>query len=148
MFLTHCDDVADHARFAKHFGCSRVIHRDDVDQGTRDVEVIVEGGDAHELDDGALVIPTPGHTRGSSCLLFERRYLFTGDHLAFSPARGHLYAFRGACWFDWRTQIDSMRRLGRHDFEWVLPGHGRRAHFPAAQMREQMKRCVGWMEAR
>src|SRR5262245_11034148 len=27
MFLTHRDDVADHDRFHKHFGCRRIIHR-------------------------------------------------------------------------------------------------------------------------
>jgi ferredoxin len=29
MFLTHRDDVADQARFAKKFGCRRVMHADD-----------------------------------------------------------------------------------------------------------------------
>jgi glyoxylase-like metal-dependent hydrolase (beta-lactamase superfamily II)/ferredoxin len=148
MFLTHCDDVADHRRFAEHFACRRVLHRDDQGHGTRDVEVVIDGTEARALDDQALVVPTPGHTAGSMCLLFDRHYLFTGDHLAFSPARAHLYAFRDACWFDWHTQIESMRRLGEHDFEWVLPGHGRRAHFPREQMREQMQRCVAWMQAR
>lgn len=43
MFLTHRDDVADHARFAEHFGCTRVIHRDDVTADTRDVEIQLDG---------------------------------------------------------------------------------------------------------
>jgi glyoxylase-like metal-dependent hydrolase (beta-lactamase superfamily II)/ferredoxin len=148
MFLTHCDDVADHRRFAEHFACSRVIHRDDLGHGTRHVEVVIEGTEPRALDDGVLVIPTPGHTAGSTCLLIDERYLFTGDHLAFSPVRAHLYAFRDACWFDWHTQIESMRRLAEHDFEWVLPGHGRRAHFTREQMRVEMQRCVTWMQAR
>src|SRR5207253_2352867 len=29
MFLTHRDDIADHARFARRFGCERVMHADD-----------------------------------------------------------------------------------------------------------------------
>ncbi len=29
MLLTHRDDVADHERFAKEFGCQRVMHADD-----------------------------------------------------------------------------------------------------------------------
>src|SRR5690606_21333191 len=29
MFLTHRDDVADHEKFHAHFGCERIIHRDD-----------------------------------------------------------------------------------------------------------------------
>lgn len=30
MFLTHQDDVADHAKWAARFGCERIIHEDDV----------------------------------------------------------------------------------------------------------------------
>ena len=38
LFLTHRDDVADHAQLAKRFGCERVLHERDVTRGTRDVE--------------------------------------------------------------------------------------------------------------
>lgn len=41
MFLTHRDDVADHARFAERFGCTRVMHAADVTDDTRDVERIL-----------------------------------------------------------------------------------------------------------
>ena len=34
MFLTHRDDVADHARFRAHFGCERVLHAADVTADT------------------------------------------------------------------------------------------------------------------
>ena len=36
IFLTHCDDVGDHAKWAAHFGAARIIHRLEVDpsQGT------------------------------------------------------------------------------------------------------------------
>src|SRR6266849_3524748 len=37
MFLTHKDDVADHARFAKRFGCQRIMHADD-GAGQRGIE--------------------------------------------------------------------------------------------------------------
>ena len=43
MFLSHRDDVADHAAFARRFGCKRVLHRVDVGDGTRDVERRLEG---------------------------------------------------------------------------------------------------------
>jgi ferredoxin len=33
LFLTHVDDVADHARFAAHFGCERVMHERDAVAG-------------------------------------------------------------------------------------------------------------------
>lgn len=147
MFLTHRDDVADHARFHDRFGCKRVLHRDDVSAGTSDVEVQVEGSEPVELDPELLVIPVPGHTRGSACLLYRGEFLFTGDHLAYSAPRGHLYAFRRACWFDWETQVRSMERLAEHSFEWVLPGHGRRAHLDRTAMAAQMQQCLSWMRA-
>jgi glyoxylase-like metal-dependent hydrolase (beta-lactamase superfamily II)/ferredoxin len=147
MFLTHGDDVADHRRFAERFGCRRVLHAGDVDARTQDVELVLEGLEPRELDAELRVIPTPGHTAGSACLAYRDRYLFTGDHLAWSERRGHLYAFRDACWFDWEQQIASMERLREQRFQWVLPGHGRRAHLEPDAMRASLERCLEWMRA-
>ena len=33
-------------------------------------------------------------------------------------------------------------------FEWILPGHGRRCHFPASRMKVEMQRCIDWMARR
>ncbi len=146
MFLTHRDDVADHAKFRAHFGCERVLHEDDVEDDTADVEVKVRGEDPVRIAADLVVIPVPGHTPGSSCLLWKDEFLFSGDHLAWSARLGELYAFRDACWMDWGVQIASMRRLAAYDFSWVLPGHGRRCTFPKPEMRERMARCIAWME--
>jgi len=149
LFLTHVDDVAEHARFAAHFGCERVMHAADaVDGVERRIGVPSDGLEAVALDAELRVIPTPGHTAGSACLLYRDRFLFTGDHLAWSETRGHLYAFRSACWYDWRTQIRSMERLAQERFEWVLPGHGWRAHMSADAMRADLQRCIAWMRER
>jgi len=145
MFLTHRDDVADHARFAGHFGCARVLHVDDVTRGTADVERRIDGLDAVALDDELTVIPTPGHTRGSACLLFRERHLFSGDHVAWSREADRITAFRGACWYDWQVQTESMARLAGHRFAWILPGHGAPCSLPPARMAEEMQRCVAWM---
>ena len=59
------------------------------------------------------MIPVPGHTRGSVCFLWRDRFLFTGDHLAWSGRRGSLTAFRSACWYDWGEQTRSMERPRR-----------------------------------
>ena len=147
LFLSHRDDVADHRRFHEHFGCDRVIHERDRTRDTASVEVVIPGDGDADLGRGLTAIPTPGHTEGSACLLVDETFLFTGDHLAYSPHRGHLYAFHSACWYDWPTQIVSMRRLLDHRFEWVLPGHGRRMHYPKEQMRGEIQRAVDWMTA-
>ncbi len=148
MFLTHRDDVADHARFAGHFGCERILHADDATGDLRAVERLVEGRDEVRLSDDLLVIPVPGHTRGSACLTWRDQFLFSGDHVAWSDDLQRVYAFRSACWYDWSVQIESMRRLAQHTFEWILPGHARRCHFPAADMRARILDTVEWMGTR
>jgi glyoxylase-like metal-dependent hydrolase (beta-lactamase superfamily II)/ferredoxin len=148
MLLTHQDDVADHEKFHARFGCERVLHRDDVHARTSMIEVQPEGLDPVELEPGLVMIPVPGHTRGHAVFLERDTFLFTGDHLAWSESRGHLYAFRNACWYSWSEQIISMTRLLDYRFEWVLPGHGRPVHLPAEEMRESLVRCIDWMKSK
>jgi glyoxylase-like metal-dependent hydrolase (beta-lactamase superfamily II) len=145
MFLTHKDDVADHRRWAETFGCRRIMHADD---GAKrlGVEEVMQGNGPFQIDRDLLAIPVPGHTRGHAVLLYRNRFLFTGDHLAWSPNRNSLIAFRSACWYSWTEQTRSMARLRSYDFEWVLPGHGRIHHDSAANMRAHLERCIGWME--
>ncbi len=142
MFLTHRDDVADHARYRERFGCRRVLHEADLEPDTEAVEVVLRGDRASRLDDDLEAIPTPGHTAGSTCLRYGERYLFTGDHLARNPRTGGIYAFRSACWFDWSTQIESVERLIDVPFEWLLPGHGHRGRFEPSAAREALVECV------
>jgi glyoxylase-like metal-dependent hydrolase (beta-lactamase superfamily II)/ferredoxin len=144
MFLTHRDDVADHARFHDHFGCRRIIHKDDA--RSISAERVLEGQEAVSIDDELRVVPVPGHTRGHAVLLYRDKFLFTGDHLAWSDNRDGLIAFRSVAWYSWREQTQSMKRLLDLHFEWVLPGHGRRAHRPANLMHQELVKCIAWME--
>jgi glyoxylase-like metal-dependent hydrolase (beta-lactamase superfamily II)/ferredoxin len=146
MFLSHRDDIADHARYAARFNCPRAMHADD-HAARHGIEQIITGTDAIKLDDELTIIPTPGHTRGHMVLLYRDKYLFTGDHLAWSPARATLTAFRSVCWYSWAEQTRSMARLLDYNFEWVLPGHGRIHNAPAGEMRAHLRRCVEWMKA-
>ncbi len=148
IFLTHRDDVADHQRWADRFGAERLIHAADRTPSTRAIERAIEGEAPVALDDDLIVVPTPGHTAGSACLLYDRRYLFTGDHLAYDLEEERVCAFRGACWYDWAIQTESMRRLVDLRFEWILPGHEAPCHFEVPEMQKQLRRCVAWMEHR
>jgi glyoxylase-like metal-dependent hydrolase (beta-lactamase superfamily II)/ferredoxin len=147
LFLTHRDDVADHEAFHRRFGCERVLHDRDVGRDTQGVERRLSGDDPVKLEADLIAIPTPGHTRGHSVLLYREKYLFTGDHLAWSKRRGRLVAFRDACWYSWEEQIRSMERLLDFSFQWVLPGHGawHHAESPAA-MRRELERGVASMK--
>lgn len=147
MFLTHCDDVADHQKYHDYFGCERILHIDDLTSKTESVERKIEGTETVTLDDDLLIIPVPGHTKGSACLLYQNKYLFTGDHLAMNPNRSHPTAFNNHCWYSWDEQIKSMKKLTRYSFEWILPGHSLRCHFPAEEMADKIKTCIQWMKS-
>jgi glyoxylase-like metal-dependent hydrolase (beta-lactamase superfamily II)/ferredoxin len=126
MFLTHRDDVADHRIIQRHFGCKRIIHAADVVADTADVEWKLTGEAPIPIAGDLLAIPVPGHTRGSAALLYGDRYLFTGDHLWGDEDTGQLGMSRAVCWYSWPAQLASLQKLLDHDFQWVLPGHGRR----------------------
>jgi glyoxylase-like metal-dependent hydrolase (beta-lactamase superfamily II) len=145
LYLTHRDDVADHQKFHDHFGCDRILHQDDVTSGTREVEHLLTGTVPVKFAPDLLIIPVPGHTKGHTVLLYNHQVLFSGDHLAWSRDLGHLFAFRRACWYSWSDLMTSMERLAEYDFEWVLPGHGRRFHSDRETMRSQMQQCLTWM---
>lgn len=157
LYLTHRDDVADHRKFRERFGCDRILHRDDITDDTRDVEIVLEGEEAIALTTDLLIIPVPGHSKGHTVLLYtppnvrtstkiSAPVLFTGDHLAWSARLKQLYAFKNFCWYSWPEQIQSMKKLLDCSFEWVLPGHGRRYHGDRATMLLELDKCIRWME--
>jgi glyoxylase-like metal-dependent hydrolase (beta-lactamase superfamily II)/ferredoxin len=146
MFLTHRDDIADHALYGKRFECERLMHSAD-GAARLGLERVIEGEEEVRLDDDLVAIPVPGHTRGHMVLLYKNKFLFTGDHLAWSPEKETLTAFRSVAWYSWPEQTRSMTKLLNYPFEWVLPGHGRIHHEPAESMRSHLERCIEWMRA-
>jgi glyoxylase-like metal-dependent hydrolase (beta-lactamase superfamily II)/ferredoxin len=146
MYLTHRDDVADHQKFRDRFGCDRILHKDEIGAGTRDIEVPLVGVEPLQLAPDLLIITVPGHTKGHTVLLYQDKFLFSGDHLAWSARLNQLIAFRSANWYSWAATTESMKKLANYDFEWVLPGHGRRYHSDRAIMRQEMQKCIAWME--
>jgi glyoxylase-like metal-dependent hydrolase (beta-lactamase superfamily II)/ferredoxin len=144
IFLTHRDDVADAERYAEHFQSRRIIHRDEL-SSQPDAEVVLDGAGPWELAPGFLAIPTPGHTKGHCVLLFEDRFLFTGDHLDWDRDEQRLAASEDYCWYSWPQQAESMRRLADYPFEWVLPGHGQKVRLPVHEMRAQILRLTATM---
>lgn len=151
LYLTHRDDVADHAKFHQHFGCERILHQQDVTSSTSAVEIQPSGDEPFYLASDLAIIPQPGHSAGHTVLLYKNKYLFTGDHLAWSARLSQPYAFRNFCWDSWPKQIESMKKLADYTqdyaFEWVLPGHGRRFSDSPVQMKQQMQQCILWMES-
>jgi glyoxylase-like metal-dependent hydrolase (beta-lactamase superfamily II)/ferredoxin len=140
MVLTHCDDVADHEAWHERFGCERVIHADDAAGDAGTCERIIDG--ELRLAPDLLVIPVPGHTRGSVALL-SGDVLFSGDHVWATDDQQGLECGRDVCWYSWPEQRRSIEKLADYAFTWVLPGHGRRFHAAsAAAMRAELQRLA------
>lgn len=118
MFLTHVDDVADHAKWSAEFpAMKRIFHSGDLgrhnwigDTALEDVEVLLHGkddpdsdelkawtldGDDASLDHAIgdfLVLHTPGHSPGSISLLFSPPG-GGGDELSGVLFTGDTYAY-------------------------------------------------------
>jgi glyoxylase-like metal-dependent hydrolase (beta-lactamase superfamily II)/ferredoxin len=140
MFLTHQDDVADHAAFHERFECQRIVHRADA-RAVPGAERVIDGIAPVQLADDLVIVPVPGHTRGSSALICRDTYAFTGDHVWANDDETGLSPGSDVCWYSWPELKKSMARLAEHRFTWVLPGHGRRWRAPSeAAMRAELLR--------
>ncbi|KAL9265699.1 hypothetical protein AKJ16_DCAP06807 [Drosera capensis] len=122
------DDIADHEKWSKRLNCERILHSTEVQESTVGVERKLEGTGPWSLCPDIELIHTPGHTEGSVCLYHKPlKVLFTGDHLAWLGSG--LYISETFNWFSVPLQLESVKKLLDLDFEWILPGHGRRAEF-------------------
>jgi len=136
IFLTHEDDVADAEKYARRFGAQRIIHAGDA-EAVPDAEWVVDGAGDMDLDHGFQGLPVPGHTPGSMALLYNKKFLFTGDHLWWNPQAQMLEAPRQRVW---RAKVltTSIEKLLAYQFEWVLAGHGNRVKLSGQEMRKQL----------
>jgi glyoxylase-like metal-dependent hydrolase (beta-lactamase superfamily II) len=137
VLLTHRDDVADAERYAKHFGARVFIHEDDRSAAPYATD-LVRGRAPAPLADDLLVIPVPGHTKGSVAFLFEERCLFAGDSLSWDFTTVDLRASKHVCWYSWPEQTASLRALAAYSFEWIFAGHGGSQHLPREEMRTRL----------
>ena len=145
IFLTHRDDVADAQRYAEHFRAHVWIHKRDKSAAPF-ADRIVSGDEPHTIAGDLVMIPTPGHTKGSVVYWFERRYLFTGDSLAWSLEQDDLAAWEDVCWYSWPEQTKSLARLLDYEFEGVFAGHGASQIRSAPEMRQRLKGLVERMK--
>jgi len=70
--------------------------------------------------DGFRIIKTPGHTRGSICLFYEKeKVLFSGDTLFFNDNFGRTDLFDSAP----DNMDESLNKLKKLDYKILAPGH-------------------------
>ena len=149
MFLTHSDDVADHAKWAEKMGVTRIIHETEAKpelamtpragKGLDECEVQLSGEGPWDPFNGEMganskLILQQGHTPGSLVMHFqpdgaESAAAFTGDHLAKKRITGELGCFTAFNRQPVTVQADSLRQWADDPsapaVKLVLPGHGR-----------------------
>ncbi len=123
----HRDHAGGIAQFAKVHGhpedLDQIRFHDTFEEGKKPVQLVpVDDGFVFDLGGGRrlTVVATPGHTRGSICLLAsDLRILFTGDND--NPVQWQF--LRESTTLD--EYLRTLQALdARKDFETVLPGHG------------------------
>jgi glyoxylase-like metal-dependent hydrolase (beta-lactamase superfamily II)/ferredoxin len=140
IFLSHEDDVAEAARYAKNFGATRIIHRADA-PAMPDAERIIDGKNAVQVEAEFVCLPVPGHTAGSMALLYNNRFLFSGDHLWWDRDLRQLGTPERLVW-DAAQLERSVKKLRNHSFDWVLPGHGERVHLRPSDMQKAIDHLI------
>jgi len=140
IFLSHEDDIADASRYAKTFGATRIIHRADV-RAIPGAEWVIEGEEAVQAASEFMFLPVPGHTAGSMALMYQNRFLFSGDHLWWDRDFQALGTPESLVWDEARLE-QSVRKLLDYSFEWVLPGHGQRIHLKPGDMKSAVEQLL------
>jgi hypothetical protein len=121
-----------------------VVHEDAREPVAALAAVEATYADRHRVGDDFEVIPTPGHTRGSTCFLWrggQRAALFTGDTIYLSEGEW-VAAVLGSS--DRDAYIESLELIRELDFDVLVPWiatAGRPSH--AVTDRSDLRRRVG-----
>ncbi len=132
--------MADAARYASAFGATRIIHRADA-SAMPGAEQVIDGENPVRLAPEFVCIPVPGHTPGSMVLLYQNRFLFSGDHLWWDREIQQLGTPERLVWDDANLER-SVGKLLNHSFEWLLPGHGERIYLKFGDMKKALDQLL------
>lgn len=131
QYLNHRHEAAPACDWvAKTFGAPLHCHEDDAASASAGCSVDETFSERHRLDDDFEVIPTPGHTSGATCYVWEtgeHRCLFTGDTLFFPHGEWRALLLRspapapldGAS--DRERYLESLELIRGLEFDLVLP---------------------------
>ncbi len=147
IYLTHIDDIADYEKFKKHFNAKVVFHEDDFSTNISQAEITLKGTEVYYLDEDIKVIPQSGHTKGHTVLLYKDYFLFSGDNLSYNSELNALTASKDYCWYDWKTQVNSLKKLLDFNFDYILPGHGGALKSDKKTMKQLLSDCISYNSA-
>ena len=93
------------------------ILREDIAEKFNDIDLNSLPGSIEGLE----IIPTPGHTRGSVCIWYEKeKILFSGDTLFFNKNIGRLDLPTSSP----KNMRRSLMNLIKYNYKILCPGHG------------------------
>lgn len=139
VLLTHRDHAQHGERYAAHFGARLWIHEGDLDAAPT-ADQVMRGREPIEIAEGVIAHPLIGHTEGNVVFVADDTYCFSGDSFYWSRTTQDIEVFDTVTWYSIREFAASLQRaVPRLKFEWLLPGHGSRAHLPAEEMAGRMR---------
>jgi glyoxylase-like metal-dependent hydrolase (beta-lactamase superfamily II) len=124
IFITHRGAIGETKKFQQHFGCTVVLQ----EQEAYLVDVPRLKTFEKTWSSGSFeALWTPGHSPGSSCLLWKAQggIVFSGRHLL-PDARGYPVPLKTQKTFHWPRQIKQVQALLEEwpDFQYLCPGAG------------------------
>lgn len=117
----HIDHILANAEIKKETGAKILIHKLEKDFIYFHPDIFLEQNDKIEIGDCVLqVVHTPGHTKGSICLLGDN-FIFTGDTL-FESGYGRT-DLPGGSQKEIKKSLDKLSKILKLGMA-VYPGHG------------------------
>lgn len=118
ILITSMDNIGDACSFRKRFRCQIIINKHD--RETLNCIPDIETDGDFRIDKDSEVLHLPGYSRGSSCLLFRGRVIFSGNSMVID--KGIPIPLKFEWTWDWEEQKKSIRKLLSRDFDIVVSG--------------------------
>jgi len=117
----HSDHISANEKIKEETGAQILIHEAEKDFINFEADKFLKDGDKIRIGESVLkVLHTPGHTKGSICLLGEK-FIFTGDTL-FKDGYGRT-DLSGCSQKDLKESLKRLSKLLKPGMR-VYPGHG------------------------
>lgn len=128
------------------------VHDRDRDEAVRSLPIAGTFSERHRLDEDFEVIPTPGHTPGTTSYLWDNgnhRFLFTGDMLWTQHDRWEVVVLGSS---NRATYLDSLALIRELDFDVLVPWSGIEGEpcidvVSSDQVRERLDAIISRVEA-